>query len=65
MIASGVEGSLKHYRVYKLHERDGRIVKGKDIHAADDADAMHQACEDPDCPTCEVWQGANKVGSVE
>ena len=56
---------MKHYRVYKLREPHGRIIKGKDIHASDDSDAMHQACEDPDCPICEVWQGAKKVGTIE
>ena len=56
---------MKHYRVYKLREPSGRIIKGKDIHASDDSEAMHQACEDPDCPICEVWQGAKKVGTIE
>ena len=54
-----------HYRVYKLDGRDGPIVKGKDLDAPDDAQAMHEACEDPDCPVCEVWQGARKIGSVD
>jgi hypothetical protein len=56
---------MDHYRVYKLSGRGGRIVKGKDMHAENDASAMHQACEDPECPVCEVWRGARKVGSVE
>ena len=56
---------MKHYRVYKLDAPKGRIVKGKDMQAEGDAQAMHQACEDPDCPSCELWQGTRKVGSVE
>jgi len=56
---------VKHYRVYKLKERKGRIVKGKDIEAPDDREAMKQAEADADCPVCEVWQAARKVGTVE
>jgi hypothetical protein len=55
---------VKHYRVYKLSERDGGIVKGKDVVAPDDPEAMQAAVEDEDCPVCEVWQGTKKVGSV-
>ena len=56
---------MKHYRMYKLRERAGGIVKGKDVLAADDAEAMQQAVDDEDCPICEVWQGAKKVGSID
>lgn len=56
---------MQHYRVYKLNGPKGRIIKGKDIHAPDDAAAMHDACGDPDCPICEVWQGARKIGDIE
>lgn len=55
---------MKHYRVYKLRNRDGGIVKGKDVEAASDHDALHHAEADDDCPICEVWQGAKKVGSI-
>jgi hypothetical protein len=56
---------VKHYRVYKLSEPKGRIVKGKDIHAVHDADALRKAEQDEECPVCEVWQGAKKVGAIE
>ena len=56
---------MEHYRVYKLDKPKGRIVRGKDMHAPDDVAAMHAACEDPECPVCEVWRGTRKVGSVE
>jgi hypothetical protein len=56
---------MNHYRVYKLDRPKGRIVKGKDVHAANDVEAMHEAAEDEDCPVCEVWQGTSKIGSVE
>lgn len=54
---------MKHYRMYKLG-RDNRIIKGKDVFAADDAKAMREAGDDEDCPVCEVWQGGKKVGSI-
>lgn len=56
---------MKHYRVYKLDGPSGQILKGKDMHATDDAQAMHDACEDPDCPVCEIWQGRRKIGTVD
>jgi len=55
----------RHYRVYKLSEQTGRIVNGKDVEAANDAEAMNKAEADDDCPTCEVWERARKVGSVD
>ena len=56
---------MKHYRVYSLDKPKGRILKGKDMHASDDREAIAAAESDEDCPVCEVWQGAKKVGSVE
>lgn len=56
---------MPHYRVYKLRGPKGRIIKGKDVDAANDRDAMCAAHRDPDCPVCEVWRGAAKVGDVE
>jgi len=55
---------MKHYRVYKLARPDGGIVKAKDVEAPDDAKALRQAAADDDCPICEVWQGAKKVGGI-
>ena len=60
----GGAGHVTHYRLYKLREAKGRIVKGKDVEAADDRAAMRAANADPDCPVCEVWRGAQKVGDV-
>ena len=56
---------MKHYRLYKLDDHSGRIVKGKDMEAADDDQAMAKAEADDECPVCEVWEGVNKVGSIE
>jgi hypothetical protein len=55
---------MKHYRVYKLAEPQGPILKGKDVEAPDDDQAIQQAIADEDCPVCEVWQGVKKVGSI-
>ena len=52
---------MAHYRVYKLREAKGRIVKGKDVDAPDDGAALRAAKADADCP---VWQGPKKVGDV-
>ena len=56
---------MAHYRVYKLNDVTGRIVKGKDVEASDDHHAMKAAERDEDCPVCEVWRGTNKVGAVD
>lgn len=56
---------MTHYRVYKLDRSEGRIVKGKDVDAPSDSAALAHAKADEDCPVCEVWQGAKKVGSID
>lgn len=56
---------MKHYRIYKLSAPNGEILDGKDIYAPDDSAALQAAAEDEDCPVCEVWQGAERVGTVE
>lgn len=55
---------MAHYRVYKLNEKTGRIIKGKDLEAGCDHAAVSAAEQDRDCPVCEVWRGAQKVGQV-
>lgn len=55
---------VTHYRLYKLRGVKGRIVKGKDLEAANDREALRAANADADCPTCEVWRGAEKVGEI-
>lgn len=56
---------MPHYRVYKFNHPKGRIIKGKDLQAPDDTVAMQHACDDPDCPVCEVWRGTTKVGDIQ
>lgn len=55
---------MKHYRVNKLTQPGGLVVKTKDILAKDDRDAVRTAREDGDCPVCDVVQAGKKVGSV-
>lgn len=55
---------MKNYRVYKLTTHKGGIVKGKNIEVADDSEAMQKARADSDCPICEVWQSARKIGLI-
>jgi hypothetical protein len=55
---------MKDYRVYKLTDADGRIMRAKNVEAPDDRAALNEAAADEDCPVCEVWQGAKKVGSI-
>ncbi len=55
---------MKHYRVNKLTEPGGDVVKRKDILASDDKQAVARAEDDADCPVCDVWHAGKKVGSV-
>jgi len=55
---------MKHYRINKVAEPGGKVVKRKDILAATDRQAMARARDDDDCPVCEVWQAGHQVGAV-
>jgi len=55
---------MKHYRVNKVTEPDGKVLKKIDILASDDREAMKRAEADDDCPVCDVYQGGAKVGSI-
>jgi hypothetical protein len=55
---------MRHYRVNKVVEPDGEILKKKDILASDDLQAMSRAAEDEDCPTCDVYHSGSKIGSI-
>jgi hypothetical protein len=57
-------GDMKHYRVNKVTEPDGEVLKRKDILANDHRQAMKRAENDPDCPTCDVYHAGEKIGSV-
>jgi hypothetical protein len=55
---------MRHYRVNKVAEPDGEVIKKKDILASDDGEAMERARADDDCPICDVYRNGSKVGSV-
>ena len=55
---------MEHYRINKLTQPNGAIVKAKDVLASSDRQAVEDARNDADCPVCEVWRAGKKVGSV-
>ncbi|HEX2762496.1 MAG TPA: hypothetical protein VHM92_01450 [Allosphingosinicella sp.] len=55
---------MKHYRVNKVTKPGGAVVKTKDTLAASDRQAVETARADTDCPVCEVWHAAEKVGTI-
>jgi hypothetical protein len=56
---------MKHYRVNKLGNPGGDVIKRKDILANNDAQAVQAAADDEDCPICDVWHAGKKVGSID
>jgi hypothetical protein len=55
---------MKHYRVNKLTQPDGAVVKRKDILASNDQQAIARAESDEDCPACQTSHTGTKVGSI-
>jgi hypothetical protein len=55
---------MQHYRLNKVTEPGGKVVKRRDTLAADDRQAIEVARQDPDCPVCEVWREGQKVGAI-
>ena len=55
---------MNHYRVNKVTEPDGTVLKKKDILAADDREAIDRAMQDDDCPICDVYRGGSKIASI-
>ena len=55
---------MKHYRINKLAQVDGVVIKRKDILAKSDSEAVRHAADDVDCPICDVLRDGNKVGSI-
>lgn len=56
---------MKHYRINKVAENGGRVLKKKDILAPNDAAAMRRAGDDDDCPVCEVYESGELIGKIE
>ena len=55
---------MQHYRLNKVNEPGGEVLKRRDTLAEDDQRALDVARDDPDCPICEVWRGGEKVGVI-
>lgn len=59
---SGV--GVKHYRINKVTEPGGTVLKKKDVLAASDRDALQRAADSDDCPVCDVLRDGETIGSV-
>jgi hypothetical protein len=55
---------MEHYRLNKVAKPDGAVLKRKDILASNHKEALARAASDEDCPTCDVYHGGAKVGSI-
>ena len=55
---------MKLYRINKVTEPGGAVLKKKDVLAASDRDALKRADESDDCPVCDVLRDGNHVGSI-
>jgi hypothetical protein len=55
---------VKHYRINKVTEPGGAVLKKKDVLAASDLEALKRAEESPDCPVCEVLRDGERIGSI-
>ncbi len=55
---------MKLYRINKVTEPGGTVLKKKDVLAASDQDALQRAVDSPDCPTCDVLHNGEVVGSI-
>ena len=57
-------GIMKLYRINKVTEPGGVVVKKKDVLAASDREAVQRAAESPDCPVCEIIKDGRQVGAI-
>lgn len=55
---------MKHYRINVLAKAGGRVVKKKDVLAANDRAAVQDAQASEDCPVCDVLRDGKVVGSI-
>jgi hypothetical protein len=62
VVRSGV--SVRLYRINKVTEPGGPVLKKKDVLAASDEDALKRAEDSPDCPVCDVLRDGQWVGSI-
>jgi hypothetical protein len=55
---------MKLYRIEKVTEPGGKVLKKKDILANSDREAVDRAEDSPDCPICDVLRDGKLIGSV-
>ena len=55
---------MRLYRINKVTEPGGTVLKKKDVLAASDQDALRRAEESADCPVCEVLRDGQRIGSI-
>ena len=55
---------MKHYRIEKVVQSGGVVVKTKDILAESDREAMVRAEHSADCPVCDVRKDGRVIGTV-
>lgn len=55
---------MKLYRINKVDTPGGAVLKKKDVLASSDREAIEQAEESPDCPTCEVLRDGKPIGKI-
>ena len=61
-VCSGVV--VRHYRINKVAEPGGAVLKKKDVLASSDQEALQRAEDSDDCPVCEVLRDGQRIGSV-
>jgi hypothetical protein len=55
---------MKHYRINKVDEPGGTVLKKQDILATSDQAALQRAEDSADCPTCDVLHNGERIGSI-
>jgi hypothetical protein len=57
-------GRVRLYRINKVTEPGGAVLKKKDVLAASDREALKRAEDSADCPVCEVLRDGQTIGSI-
>jgi hypothetical protein len=55
---------MKLYRINKVTQPGGVVLKKKDVLAGSDREAVQKAADSEDCPVCEILKDGQPVGSV-
>ena len=55
---------MRLYRINKVAEPGGAILKKKDVLASSDQEALKRAEDSPDCPVCDVLRDGQRIGSI-